>query len=86
MKLELAAVEEAADFSTEAEDIKDTVEKADLADVEEVDLYVAMKEEEIIGTVDKILECCDAMTDHNWRFTCHMTSLTMNDKGCLIQK
>ena len=31
MKLELAAVEEAADFSTEAEDIKDTVEKADLA-------------------------------------------------------
>ena len=34
MKLALAAVEEAVDFRAEAEDIKYTVEEADLADVE----------------------------------------------------
>ena len=37
----LVAVEEAADFRTEAEDIKDAVEEADLADVAELDLYVS---------------------------------------------
>ena len=56
-------------------------EEADLAGVEEVDLVVAMKEEEMIGTVDKILEWCDAMTDHNCRFIRHMISLTMNVTG-----
>ena len=55
MKLALAAVEEAADFRTEAEDIKDAVEEADLEDVAEVDLAVAMEEEETIGAVYKMI-------------------------------
>ena len=45
-----------ADFRTEAEDMKDAVEEADLGDVSEVDLDVAMEEEENIGAVDKMLE------------------------------
>ena len=45
MKLTLAAVEDAADFRTEAEDIKDAAEKSDLADMAELDLSVAMEEE-----------------------------------------
>ena len=93
MKLVLAAVEEteyfmteAEDLRTRAEDIKDAVEEAYLADVAEVHLAVAMEEEETTGSVDKILKWCDAMTDNNWIFTCHMTSLKMNDIGCLRQK
>ena len=39
-----------------------------------------------MGAVDKILERCDAMMDYNWRFIRHMTSLTMNGTGYLIQK
>ena len=65
-------MEEAAYFRTEAEDIKDAVEEADLEDVAEVDLAVAKEEEEIIGTVDKITEWCNETTDKNWRFTRHM--------------
>ena len=45
-----------ADFRTEAEDTKDAVEEADLEEVSEVDLEVAMEEEETIGAVDKMLE------------------------------
>ena len=80
------AVEEAAYFRTEAEDIKDAVEEADLEDVAEVDLAVAKEGEEIIGTVEKILEWCNETTDKNWRFTRHMTSLTTNGTGYLRQK
>ena len=86
MKLALAAVQEAADFRTETEDIKDAVEEANLADLAEVDLSGAMEEEETIGAVDKMFERCDAMTYHNWRFNRHMTSLTMNATGYLRQK
>ena len=86
MKLAFAAVEEARENRTEAEDIKDAVEEADLAEVTEVDLAMAMEEEETIGAADKIIESCDAMTYHNWRFTRHMTSLTMNGTGYPIQK
>ena len=78
MKLALAAVQEAADFRTETEDIKDAVEEANLADLVEVDLSGAMEEEETIGALDKMLEWCDAMKDTNWSFTRHMNSLTMN--------
>ena len=81
MNLALAAVEEAEYFSTEAEDIKYDVEESGLEEVAEVDLDMAMKEEETIGVLDKILKWCDAMTDHNFRFTRHMNSLTMNDTG-----
>ena len=81
MKVALAAVEEAEALKEEAEDIKDAVEEADLADMAELDLDVAMQEEETIGAVGKMLEWCDAMTDYNWRFTRHMTSLTMNGTG-----
>ena len=42
MKLELAAVEQAVYFKVKAEDIKDAAEEADLADVAEVDMVVAM--------------------------------------------
>ena len=45
MNLVLATVEGAADFRTEAEDIKGAVEEADLADVAQLYLDVAMKEE-----------------------------------------
>ena len=45
MKLELAAAEEAVYFRSKAEDIKDAAEEADLADVAEVDIFVATKEE-----------------------------------------
>ena len=62
------------------------MEEVNLADLSEVDLDVAMEEEETIGAVDKILEWCDSMTDHNWRFTRHMNSLTMNEIFCLRQK
>ena len=81
MKLTLAAVEEAVDFRAEAEDIKDAAEEADLADVAEVDIFVATKEEEIIGTVDNMLKWCDTMIDKNWRFIHYMNSLTMNGTG-----
>ena len=40
----------------EAEDIKDSEEEADLADVTEVDLAVATEEEETKGALDKIIE------------------------------
>ena len=86
MKLALEVVEEAVYFRCKAEDIKDAVEEVDLADVEEVYMVVAMEEEETIGAVDKILEWCDAMMGHNWRFIFHMTSLTINGTGYLIQK
>ena len=86
MNLALAAVGEVADFRNDVEDIKDAVEEADLEDVVEVDLAMAMEEEETIGAADKIIESCDAMTYHNWRFTRHMTSLTMNGTGYPIQK
>ena len=42
MKVALAAVEEAEALKEEAEDIKDAVEEADLADMAELDLDVAM--------------------------------------------
>ena len=57
------------------------MEEADLVKVVEIDLAAAMEKKETIGAVEKILEWCDAMTDHNWRFTRHMTSLTMNGTG-----
>ena len=79
------AVEEAVYFRDETEDIKDAVEEADLEDVTELDMAVAVEEEETIGAVEKILEWCDAMTDQNWRFICHMTSLTMNGTDYLRQ-
>ena len=56
MNLALAAVEEAAYLRTKAEDIKDVAEEAYLEDVAEVDLGVAMEEEETIGALDKMLE------------------------------
>ena len=55
MNLALAAVEEAAYFRAEAEDIKDAVKETDFADVAEVDMDMAMEEEETIGAVDKML-------------------------------
>ena len=57
-----------------------------MADVAEVDLSVAMEEEETIGTVDKMPKWCDAMTDHSFRFNHHITSLTMNGTGYLRHK
>ena len=86
MKLALAAVEEVEYFRSKAEDIKDTSEEAYLVDVAEVDLAVAMEEEETIGAVEKMLKWCNIITYHNWRFTFHMTSLTMNGTGYLSQK
>ena len=73
MKLSLAEVKEAAYFRNKAEDIKDAAEEEDMADVAEVDLAVATEEEETIGALDKMLEWCDSITDHNWRFNRHMT-------------
>ena len=65
MNLALAVVEEAADFSTKAEYIKDAVKVADLKDVVEVYMFVAIEEEETICAVDKMLEWCNLVTDHN---------------------
>ena len=79
-------VEDAADFRTKSEDIKDAVEEKDIPTVAEADLAMAMEEEEIIGAVDKIIEWCDAMTNHIWRFIHNMTSLTMNGTGYLRHK
>ena len=62
------------------------MEEEDLSDVEEVDLYVAMEEEETIGAVEKMIKWCNKMTDHNWRFTHHFTPLTMNGTGYIRQK
>ena len=56
-------MEEAVNFRSEVEDIKDAVEEVDLKDAVEVDLVVAMEEEETIGAVEKMLEWCDVMTD-----------------------
>ena len=56
MNLALAAVEEAADFRNDVEDIKDAGKEADMEEVAEVDLAVAMEEGETIGSVDKMLE------------------------------
>ena len=56
MKLALAVVEEAECFRTEVEDIKDAVEEADLADMAEVYMDVAMEEEGEIGAVDNIIK------------------------------
>ena len=70
----------------EAENIKDGVEEAYLAGVEEVYMVVDMEEEETICAVEKMLEWCDAMTDNNRRFIRNMTSLTMNGTGYLSQK
>ena len=56
MKPEITAVEEASDFRTKAEEIKGAVEEADLADMAEVYMDVAMEEEGEIGAVDNILE------------------------------
>ena len=56
MKLSLAVVGEAEDLSTKAEDIQDAVEEADLADVAEVELTMAMEEEETIGAVYNMIE------------------------------
>ena len=78
MNLALAAVGEVAYFRNDVEDIKDAVEEADLEDVVEVDLSMAMEEEKTICAVDKMLKLCDAMTDHNWSLTCHMTSIKIN--------
>ena len=76
MKLVLEAMVEAVDFKSKAEDIKDAVEEAYLADVAEVDLVVEMKEEESIDAIYKMLECYNVMTDHSLRFIRHMTPLT----------
>ena len=57
------------------------MEEAYLVDVSEVDLAVAMEEEENTGAVDKMLEYFNEMKDHNWRFNRHMNSLTMNGTG-----
>ena len=78
MNLALTAVEEAEYFRAEAGDIKDAVEEADLEDVAQVDMDMDMKGEEIIDAEDKMQEWCDAMTDQNWRFTCNITSLTID--------
>ena len=93
MKLALTAVEEAEYFRAEkedikdaVEDIKDAVEESDMADVVEVDLAMATKEEETIGAVDKMLKWCNTMPDHNWRFTRNMTSITMNGTDYLRKK
>ena len=56
MNLALVVVEEAVDFRSEAEYIKDAVEEVDLADVAEVDLVVAMDKEETIVEVDNMLK------------------------------
>ena len=79
-------MEEAVNFRTEVEDIKDAMEEAYLADVTDVDLAMNMEEEEKIGAVDNMLKWCDAMTDHNWRFTRHMNPLTMTGTGYLMHK
>ena len=86
MKLALVVVEEAVHFKAEAEYIKDGVEDAYLADVVEVDLVVAMEEEESIDKVDKMLKWCNVMTYHSWRFIRNMTSLTTNGTGYLRHK
>ena len=41
------------------------MEKADLVDVAEVDLDVDIEEGETIGKVYKMIEWCNATTDHN---------------------
>ena len=76
MNLALTAVEEALDFRSNEEDIKDLVQEAHLEDVAEVDLVVEMKEEESIDAIYKMLECYNVMTDHSLRFIRHMTPLT----------
>ena len=53
--LALAAMEEAEDFRNEAEDIKGAGEEANLADMLELDLAMAMEEEKTIGAVDNII-------------------------------
>ena len=57
-----------------------------MANVAEVYLAVSTEEEETIGAIYKIFEWCNAMTYHNWRFTRHMNSLTINGTGYLRQK
>ena len=86
MNLALAEVEEAAYSRTDEEDIKGASEEADLADVTEVYLAVALEEEETVGAVDNIIEWYDTIMDHNLRFTRHMTSLIMNSTCYLRQK
>ena len=68
-------------FRSKALGIKNTVEEKDMADVSEIYLVVDMKAEKTIGLVDKMLEWCNAIMDHNWRFICNMNSLPMNSKG-----
>ena len=79
-------VKEAVYFKARAEDIMDAVEEANLENVEEVDPVVAMGKKETIGAVEKMVKWCDVMTDPNWRFIRHMTSLTMNITGYLRHK
>ena len=79
-------MEEAEYFRSKAENIKDALKEANLADVTEVDLFVAMEEEGTICLVDKMLEWCNTMMDHNWRLIHHMTSLTSNGTGYLRKK
>ena len=86
MKLALAAVKEAVYFRAETADIKDTAEEVYLADMVDVYLFMAMEEEESIGAVQNILEWCNVMTDHSWRFIRHMTLLAINGTGSLRQK
>ena len=49
-------MEEAEYFRSKAENIKDALKEANLADVTEVDLFVAMEEEGTICLVDKMLD------------------------------
>ena len=49
------------------------MKEADLVDVTEVDLAVAMEEEEIIGAVYKMLEWCNTMMYQNLRFIHRIT-------------
>ena len=86
MKLSLHVVEEAEDFRTKEEYIKDAVKESDLANVSEVDLVVAMEEEETIFSVDNMIESCNVMTYHNWSCTHRMTSIKMNGTGYLRHK
>ena len=79
-------VEEAVDFKAEAENIKNAVEEADLADVAELDLFMTMEEEEVIVAVDKMLEWCNVMMYHSWRSIRNMTPLPMNGTGYLRHK
>ena len=80
MNLTLAVVEEAEDFKAKAEDITDAVEESDLVDVAGVDMVVEMEEAETICALEKMRKWCNVMTDHSWKFTRIMISLTMNGK------